>query len=602
MSDSISASSVVEVSRSTVDNSPRDSDPNSVTDSLNNKEEGQGTDLVKEAPVSTVGTLSSETVPDSSTTGSETNSHPSLDPANLHYEGDICIYTDPATKYQYAWNSEKYEWIPKDAVFSNVTIPGPTTVNKQKRARRDDEEEFDDDDDDDDEDNNKPKGKIINTLDMSKGSYGFENGVHTYKDPSDGAVYFWDEEKKAWFPKVDDDFLAHYQMSYGFIDNTSSKESDKTKDESDAKNSKGKKRESESGADGETAPKKKAPQEPTWFQLDDENNTKVYVSNLPCDITENEFVDLMQKCGLVMKDLETNKMKIKLYSDPKTGFLKGDALCTYIKKESVELALKVLDGSDVRGKKISVERAKFTMKGDSYDPSLKPKKKRKKDKEKLKKMHEKLFAWQPDKLRGQRAKHEQIVIIKNLFDPKIFDESPALILEYKEDLREEVAKCGAIKKVIIYDRHPEGVAQINFKEAEAADACIQLINGRWFGQRKIIAEQWDGKTKYRIEESEQEAKERLKKWDQFLESADAGEKSETPGEKTHGAPEAETADADAETADAEAETADADAVESDSNTRSSAGSGDETEEEEENTKKMIENETEGKSVAESGDA
>lgn len=134
MSDSISASSVVEVSRSTVDNSPRDSDPNSVTDSLNNKEEGQGTDLVKEAPVSTVGTLSSETVPDSSTTGSETNSHPSLDPANLHYEGDICIYTDPATKYQYAWNSEKYEWIPKDAVFSNVTIPGPTTVNKQKRG------------------------------------------------------------------------------------------------------------------------------------------------------------------------------------------------------------------------------------------------------------------------------------------------------------------------------------------------------------------------------------------------------------------------------------------------------------------------------------
>lgn len=46
-------------------------------------------------------------------------------------------------------------------------------------------------------------------------------------------------------------------------------------------------------------------------------------------------------------------------------------------------------------------------------------------------------------------------------------------------------------------RHPEGVAQINFKEPDAADACVQLFNNRWFGQRKITAETWDGKTKYK---------------------------------------------------------------------------------------------------------
>lgn len=68
-----------------------------------------------------------------------------------------------------------------------------------------------------------------------------------------------------------------------------------------------------------------------WFNLDDEHNTKVYVSNLPSDITETEFVDLMQKCGLVMKDLDSGKMKVKLYADPVTKTLKGDALCTYIK-------------------------------------------------------------------------------------------------------------------------------------------------------------------------------------------------------------------------------------------------------------------------------
>lgn len=56
--------------------------------------------------------------------------------------------------------------------------------------------------------------------------------------------------------------------------------------------------------------------------------------------------------------------------------------------ESVDLALKLLDGYDLRGHKLHVEKAKFQMKG-NYDPSLKPKKQKKKDKEKLKKMQEK---------------------------------------------------------------------------------------------------------------------------------------------------------------------------------------------------------------------
>lgn len=52
--------------------------------------------------------------------------------------------------------------------------------------------------------------------------------------------------------------------------------------------------------------------------------------------------------------------------------------------------------------------------------------------------------------------------------------------------------------LIIFKRHPEGVAQINFKEPDAAEACVQLLNNRWFGQRKITAEIWDGKSKYKL--------------------------------------------------------------------------------------------------------
>ncbi len=47
------------------------------------------------------------------------------------------------------------------------------------------------------------------------------------------------------------------------------------------------------------------------------------------------------------------------------------------------------------------------MKGDAYDPKLKPKKLNKKEKEKAAKQKEKLFAWIPDKM---KVKHNSIVI------------------------------------------------------------------------------------------------------------------------------------------------------------------------------------------------
>lgn len=62
-----------------------------------------------------------------------------------------------------------------------------------------------------------------------------------------------------------------------------------------------------------------------------------------------------------------------------------------------------------------------------------------------------MFDWRPDKLRGERESHERTVIIKNLFDPNIFDENVELILEYTQDLREECSKCGIIRKLTLHD-------------------------------------------------------------------------------------------------------------------------------------------------------
>lgn len=51
----------------------------------------------------------------------------------------------------------------------------------------------------------------------------------------------------------------------------------------------------------------------------------------------------MSKCGIIMRDLQTEEFKVKLYKDSE-GNLKGDGLCCYLKRESVDLLLsKFLD-------------------------------------------------------------------------------------------------------------------------------------------------------------------------------------------------------------------------------------------------------------------
>ncbi|XP_023241798.1 HIV Tat-specific factor 1 homolog [Centruroides sculpturatus] len=332
-----------------------------------------------------------------------------------------------------------------------------------------------------------------------------------YTDPKDGTVYEWNTEKQAWFPKIDDNFIAAYQANYGY-ENTATSCTSKEETASSAVLKQPQKGE-----------KRKVNSEPGWFEVDDAHNTNVYVSNLPLSMTDEEFVELMSKCGLVMKDPDSGQFKIKLYRNP-DGSMKGDGRCCYIKVESVDLALNILDGYIYKDKVIHVERAKFELKG-AYDPSKKPRKKKGKEKEKMKKKIEKLFDWRPEKLRGMRGKHENVVIIYNMFDPIEFERDPSLIMEYQKDVREECSKCGEVKKVVVYDRHPEGIVSVSFKEVEQADECVVLMNGRWFAGRQLRAETWDGRTKYKIEESAEDREKRLAQWDKFLDGEEGEPKS-----------------------------------------------------------------------------
>lgn len=356
---------------------------------------------------------------------------------------------------------------------------------------------------------------------------------YTYTDPNDGTVYEWDMQRNAWFPKVDDDFLAAYQASYGVNTTTESEGNVAAEGQQSSSGSRGTQQESSKQA--KQAQKRKS--EPGWFEIDEDKNTNVYVSGLPEDITMQEFQELMTKCGIIMVEEETGAPKLKLYKDSE-GNLKGDGLCSYLKRESVALAIQLLDDSDFRGSRIHVEPAKFAVKGE-YDPSLK--KKKKNNKKKKKNPQEKLLNWKPEKTFHQRKRNEQVVIIKHMFEPKEFEVDAMLINEIRDDLRAECSKFGEVSKVLIFDNHPEGVTSVKFRDADDADKCVAAMNGRWFAKRQLTAELWDGKTDYKVEETDQEREARLKQWEQFLESDNKGEETkESSTEKPPGETEKES--------------------------------------------------------------
>lgn len=76
-------------------------------------------------------------------------------------------------------------------------------------------------------------------------------------------------------------------------------------------------------------------------------NTAVYVTNLPSDTDVDEIQRVFSRCGVIAEEIDGRKPRIKLYTDDK-GNLKGDALIVYFRAESVNLAVQMLDDSQLR--------------------------------------------------------------------------------------------------------------------------------------------------------------------------------------------------------------------------------------------------------------
>ena len=71
--------------------------------------------------------------------------------------------------------------------------------------------------------------------------------------------------------------------------------------------------------------------------------------------------------------------------------------------------------------------------------------------------------------------------------------------ELEGELRAEIeSKVGQVGKAEFFKENPLGVCKLRFFSSLDAEACIQLMNGRFFDGRKLKCYFWDGKTDFKV--------------------------------------------------------------------------------------------------------
>jgi HIV Tat-specific factor 1 len=359
-------------------------------------------------------------------------------------------------------------------------------------------------------------------------SFSRQDGKYILED-HDGSEWEWEESLGKWTASVDEKLLEQQQRAYAVAG----------VDESESAEASIKKRKLEDGANN-SGNKKAKNDRPKKERI----NTAVYVTSLPLDVTVEEVHEVFSKYGIIAEEVDSGKPRIKLYTDA-TGNPKGDALVVYFRPESVALAVQMLDDYDFRlgetgpDGRMRVKAAEYSYKKQQDTPGNAPgqqvnMKDKKKVIKKTQKLNNKLADWDDDDPQPQAtitSRWDKMVILKHMFTQEELKADEDAKQEITDDIREECSKLGSVANVTLFDEETDGVVSVRFTTTEAADACVQLMNGRHFGGLKVEAEIADGTEKFKKSRNKKskddKEEEELKRLDEFGEWLEKGEDEAT---------------------------------------------------------------------------
>ncbi|ORX39047.1 hypothetical protein BD324DRAFT_649140 [Kockovaella imperatae] len=395
------------------------------------------------------------------------------------------------------------------------------------------------------------------------------SGRYQYEDDETGQEFEWSEPAKAWVPVIDEDQWKQQQAAYSVagVDESTPANAVLAREERIA--SKRKKDPAAPKVNARASSSKtQAPAQPSAPK-----NTAVWVTNLPPDTTPEKLASVFSKAGVLMIG-DDGEPRIKMYHDD-DGRFRGEALVMYFKEGSVSLAITLLDDTELElgaghgtmkvreaqygsgaqdttssgagasgsnGQNKAESSSTLAQNGTENGEAKKKKRgptaeEKQRMTKRIRRMQDKL-TWHSDSDSDDAGapaegapkpganRMNRVVVLKGMFVPADLEKNPALLLELKEDVRDEAETLGTVTAVTLYDKEEDGVMTIKFAEAVSAEACVLKMNGRFFDGRKIYAGIYGGRERYRKsgvgdldEDSDKEA-ERLDKFAQWLVDGD----------------------------------------------------------------------------------
>lgn len=339
----------------------------------------------------------------------------------------------------------------------------------------------------------------------------FSKETNTWRvEQEDGTELEYDATKGSWVPLVDEDLVKRQQAAYSIagVDEEApvapvlareNKKRKKPEDytsstvETDISVKRGK-------SDNNKPPKSK--------------NTSVFVTGLPLDTEFEELVKAFAKYG-VLEEADDGEPKVKMYAK-EDGSFSGEALVVYFKEDSVNLAVNLLDESELRlgdpSTVIRVTKADFSHKsthdhtaGDGGEPKQRRVVDKKRATKRITKMQKKIYEWDDEDGFGPAIDPEErqrsnavtrVVVLKHMFTPEDLERDASLLLDLKEDVRDECSTMGEVTNVVLYDKEKDGIMTVKFRDPISAQACVLKMNGRWFDKRQVEASLYTGKQRF----------------------------------------------------------------------------------------------------------
>lgn len=241
------------------------------------------------------------------------------------------------------------------------------------------------------------------------------------------------------------------------------------------------------------------------------HNCAIYVSNLPLgSTTKDAVVKEFSKYGIIQKDAKTNEPRCKLYTDEQGSF-KGSALVVYMRRESVDLAIDLMNGYRFLGNELKVEEATFKKDiRDSNDKNQRPdtgesnadhapEEKR----ARLSEMEE-TNAQDDNSLDDEGSlettsanskenldRDSRTVILANVLD-LYATLNAQQIAEIADDIKEGCESIGPTTRFALDE--VLGQATVEYETKELAHLCTQRMSGRYFDGRKLLAYTLDQET------------------------------------------------------------------------------------------------------------